>query len=417
VVTPPRQSRGADGNQTILYPLTFVDEGDQVVIGRPDVDSFAIFPADAAAVVRRLAIGADIASVATWYQAMYGEPADIEDFVDTLRDLGFVRPEGEVPAEIPPRPPVRWQRLGIILLSPPALAAYALAIGATIYLMVSVPALHPGPSKVFFTKSVLVVMGATCAAQLVGIAVHEGFHVLAGRRLGLPSRLSVGRRLYFVVFQTTLVGLMGVPARKRILPFCAGLIADCVLTACLVGLAEASRLAGWPPWTVRVAVAFVYVTILRMLWQAMIFMETDLYYLLASALRCHDLHAMTRTYLRTMIARLRGQRGRGPVARPGPFAPGWTDRDLRIVRYYAPVVVVGSIVVILLAAVSTIPVLASLAARIYHGIAAGDFASPWFWDSLATGAAILSQFAVAAVLAILDRRRARGRGLTVPDSA
>jgi hypothetical protein len=32
-----------------LYPLTFVDEGDQVVIGRTDTDSFAVFPPHAAA--------------------------------------------------------------------------------------------------------------------------------------------------------------------------------------------------------------------------------------------------------------------------------------------------------------------------------------------------------------------------------
>jgi len=74
-VTPSQQIRGTDDARLDLYPLTYVDEGDQVVIGRPDDDSFAVFPADAAAVVRRLEMGADIASVAAWYQAMYGEPA------------------------------------------------------------------------------------------------------------------------------------------------------------------------------------------------------------------------------------------------------------------------------------------------------------------------------------------------------
>ncbi len=398
-MTHPRPAYGTDHARVCLYPLTFVDEGDQVIIGRPDIDSFAVFPADAAAVVRRLRTGEDADSVAAWYQAAYGEPADINDFVDTLRDLGFIRPDAEYPAEIPAQPSVRWRRLGVTVLSTPALTLYALAVGVAVYFMVAVPALRPAPSKVFFSSSLLVVMGATAAAQLVGIAWHEGFHVLAGRRLGLASRISIGRRLYFVVFQTTLVGLMGIPSRKRILPFLAGLIADAILISVLTVLAEIGRLADWPSWTGRVAVALVYVTILRMLWQAMIFMETDLYHVLASAVRCPDLHQMTRIYLRNELARVRGRTALATTE------PSWTARELRAVRWYAPFVVFGGITMIVLVAVTAIPVLAGLAIRALHGVATGSFASRSFWDSLVAGTAIVSQFAVVTVLAFRDRRR------------
>ena len=225
-----------------------------MIIGRPDIDSFAVFPADAAAVVRRLRTGAEPAAVAAWYQETYGEPADIDDFLDTLRDLGFVRSDVADPAERQQRHsqhPVRWRRLGVVAFSAPALALYALAIVAAVYLMVIIPALSPAPSKVFFTKSLLIVLVTTTTAQLIGIFWHEGFHVLAGRRLGLPSKLSVGRRLNFIVVQTTMTGLMGVPSRKRILPFLAGLIADALLISFLTALAEAGRLAGWPVLTAQ----------------------------------------------------------------------------------------------------------------------------------------------------------------------
>ena len=384
----------------VLYPLTLVDEGDQVVIGRPDIDSFAVFPPDAAAVVRRLRAGEDLDSVATWYQDTYGEPADIEDFVATLYDLGFVRADGAETTELPAPPPVRWRRTGATVLSWPALTLYALAVGAATVLMMVVPALRPGPAAVYFSKSLLVVMGVTTVAQLAGIAWHEGFHVLAGRRIGLPSKLSVGRRLYFIVFQTTLAGLMGVPARKRILPFCAGLIADALLVSLLIGVAEAGRLAGWPSWSSRVAVGLAYVTILRMLWQALIVMETDMYHVLASALRCPDLHGMTRTYLRNRMARARG--------RQGPDIGDestWSARDRKVVRRYAPFVVIGSAALIVLAAVSVIPVLSGLALRVYHGITTGSLTSPWFWDSLLAGIAVLAPFAIAWIIAIRDRKR------------
>lgn len=382
-----------------LYPLTFVDEGDQVVIGRPEIDSFAVFPADAAAVVRHLQAGEDVASVAGWYQAEYGEPVDIADFVETLRSLDFLRPQNEAASEPSTPMPIRWRRLGGVLLSPLALGLYALAAGVAVYLMVTVPVLRPEPSKVFFTRSLLVVLGVTVVAQVIGVAWHEWFHVLAGRRLGLPSRLSLGRRLYFLVFQTTLVGLMGLPARKRILPFCAGLIADAVLVSLLTGLAEVGRLASWPTWIWRVAIAVTYLTLLRMLWQAMIFMETDLCHVLAVITRCTDLHRLTRIYLRSQLGRLRGQSGVAAAV------SGWRAHELRTVRWYAPFVVAGSLAIIFLAAAGVVPVMAELALRTYHGLVAGGVTSRRFWDSLLTAAAVISQFAVVAIVALHERKR------------
>jgi|ERR1022692_247013 hypothetical protein len=394
-----------------LYPLTYVNEGDQIIIGRSDVDSFAVFSADAAGLVRRLATGEDLAAAGAWYLAAHGEPADLGDLVAVLRELDFVIPAGPpVPrpagASQPPLAggPVRWQRLGRAALSPVALSGYAAGVAVAVYLMMTTPALRPGPSTVFFSRSLLVVLGVTLGAQAVGVTWHEAFHVLAGRRIGLPSRLSVGRRLYFVVIQTTLTGLMGLPARRRILPFCAGLIADAVAVSVLIGLADAGRLAGWPSWLGRTAVGLAYLTILRMLWQAMFFMETDLCHVLASLLRCPDLHKMTREYLRNRYARLRERAlGRPPLG-PAIDESGWSARDTKIARRYAPFVLLGSALLIGSAVFTSVPVLAGLAIRVYRGVVSGDLLTARFWDSAVAGGVMVAQFAVVAVIKIHDRR-------------
>jgi len=393
-----------------LYPLTYVEDNDQVIVGRPEIDAFAVFPPDAAEALRHLEAGEEPAAVAAWYEQTYGESVDIGDFLETLRDLEFLRP-GEAPAaEVTVAAPVRWQRLGAAAFSPVALALYVLAVAAAIYLMVRTPALQPYPSRVFFSRSVLLVVAGVAVAQLAGIAWHEGFHVLAGRRLGLPSRLSLGRRLYFLVFQTTLVGLMGVKPRKRILPFCAGLIADALFISVLTGFGELSRVEGWPSWVLKAAVAFAYVTILRMIWQAMIYMETDLYYVLSSALRCPDLHQMSQEYLRSRTARL----FRRPRAELDDT--GWSERDHLIVRRYAPCVVVGSFVIICVGMAGSIPVLAGFVYRTYHTIATGTLGSPWFWDSTIFALAMLAQFSFVAVIAVRDHRRRVSATRGVPTS-
>lgn len=428
----------AAGARVALYSLTFVSEGDQVVIGRPDIDSFGVFSADAAAVVRRLQAGESIAAVSTWYQAMYGEPADVDDFLATLRGLAFIRPDQDAPGRDQPGGdgpgrmgvdgdrsagertacaavrPIRLQRLALAVFSAPAMLCYAAAAAAAVYLAIRVPALRPGPSKVFFGSSLLIIACASFAAEIIGIAWHEAFHVLAGRRLGLTSKLSVGRRLYFVVFQTTLAGLMGVPARKRILPLCAGLLADALCVSGLIGLAAVSMLASWPSRVAEVAAGLAYLTILRMLWQFMIFMETDLCHVLASVLRCPDLHAMTRAYLRNRWWR---SRRRADLVTD---ESGWTARDVRIVRRYAPLVALGSMSVIGIAVFGVIPLCAGLAIRFYRGVASGGLTSPRFWDSTLVAALFLTQFAVIGALAIRDRRRRvipPGSRLTAADDA
>ncbi len=387
-----------------FYPLAFVDEGDKTIIGRPDVDSFALFSADAAALVRRLQTGEDPAQAAAWYQAAYGELADLSDFVAVLRDLDFIRPAGPgSPPEVAAHP-VRWQRLGRAAFAPAALAAYAVMVAIACYLMVTVPGLRPRPSAVFFSRSILVVIGVTLCAQAVGVAWHEGFHVLAGRRIGLPSKLSIGRRLYFVVIQTTLTGLMGVPARKRILPFCAGLVADALAVSVLIGLADAGRLAGWPQWLGRTAVGLAYLTLLRMLWQAMFFMETDLSHVLASLLRCPDLHGMTREYVRGRYARLRRRQG------PAGNELGWSARDTKIARRYAPFVVLGSALLISGGLLTSVPVVGGFLIRTYDGLASGSVSTPRFWDSAVTGLLFVAQFSVLVALIVHDRRRLRVAG-------
>ncbi|GAA1973456.1 hypothetical protein [Kitasatospora viridis] len=399
----------------LLHELTFVPEGeDEIVIGRADIDSFAVFPLDAAAVVRRLQGGHTVPEVSHWYLTTYGEPADIPDLVETLRELRFVRdpadedhdaPDGRVPSG----GPVRWQALGRALFSWPAWLLYAALVAGAVLLAAGTPQLRPSPGKVFFSSSLVVIELVVFAGQLLGVAWHEGFHVLAGRRLGLPSRLSIGRRLSFVVFETTLVGLMGVPRGKRVLPFCAGLVADALFAAGLVCAAALDRTAGGAvgPFG-RVACGLAYLTLLRMAWQFLAYMETDLYYVVATVLRCPDLHRLAREQLRSRFWRAVGRPQRAPDS------SGVTDRDLRLARRYAPVVVLGGALTLGLVLLGVVPVLLGFAARLAHALGTGRTDDPHLWDSAFAASAILAQLALLVGVTVRDRRR---RARTAPTAA
>jgi hypothetical protein len=369
-----------------LHPLAFHEEDGEVVVGRPDVDSFAVFPPDGAALLRQLASGRSPDTAATWYAETYQEPIDIDQFLATLRELRFVHEEHAPPAA---PPTVRWQRLGRALFSTPAWTAYAVLLLAAVVACVVDPEVRPRPSHVVFSDYLLVVMATVAVGQLLLAGFHEMFHVLAGRRLGVRSRVRVSRRFYFIVFETNLDGLVVLPRRQRILPILAGLVADSIafsaltVTAALTGAAH--------PAVTAVCLALAFTVLPRMAWQFYVFLRTDIYYLVTVLTGATELDAAGRAHLSNLVSRLRRRPMRGDMS---AFHP----RDQRAARWFAPLLVLGygamSAMLVL-----TLPVLWQLLRSSAERVFVAHPAHPGgTWDAGIFGALVIGQFAFAAAL-------------------
>ncbi|MGL5866583.1 MAG: PqqD family protein [Dermatophilaceae bacterium] len=326
-------SRPATAESPVLRfpPLTFVDEPTGVMVGRVDTNSYAVLPPEGVAVLRRLQAGSSLTDAVAWFAAEYGAPLDIDDFVETLRELGFVLGADE-PMPAPPR--LRFAWLGRLLFSPAAWALYVGVVAAGLAAMVRDPSLRPGYQQIFFTTHLSVVTIVLAAAQLPLVVLHELSHALAGWRLGLPSRFSIGRRYIYLVAETQLDALHSVPRRRRYLPFIAGLLIDMVGLAGLTLAAAALRNAGVPQWWWRLCLALAFVQFGRIVWQFLFYLRTDLYYVAATAAGCTDLDAAARDLIRRRVGRLFLERWRRPGA-------DFSDRDRRAARWYAPLLVSG----------------------------------------------------------------------------
>ena len=383
-----------DEQRIRLRPLTFVPEGEDVMVGCPSVDSYAVFPAEGVAVLRRLQDGETPSAAAAWYERQYGSELDVADFLETLSELGFLETAGEAaPAGAPA---VRWQRLGRALFSPAAWAAYAALVAVAVLLAVRDPDLRPGYDQLLFSHYATVIAVVLFLGQFPGLLLHEGFHALAGRRLGLPSRLGIGHRLWFVVFETTMNGLLSVPKRQRYLPFCAGMVADVVLAAALVVAGWA--LAGPLPLVSAVLVALSFTTLLRLAWQFFFYLQTDLYYVATTAAGAVALQAATRALIGDTVRRALRLR---PVPRPE-----WTDRDRQVARWYAPLFLAGYALSLGLLVLVAIPVTLWFLEQCAERLAGGGSL-----DEVLDAAVFLvltgAQFAVLAVLVIRGRRSRR----------
>ncbi len=337
-----------------LHPLTFLEEGDEVTVGRADINSYALFPADGAALVRRLEAGLSPSEAARWYREEYGEDVDIVEFLAVLEEFELLIPPGE---EAAVAPEVRWQRLGRALFSPWAWCAYALIVIAALVAMVRDPGLAPTYQHLFFTRSSLVVLTlGILLGQLPWLLLHEAYHALAGRRLGLNSTLRIGVRFYFLVFETSLDGLVAVPRRKRYLPMLAGILLDVVaLSALTLGAALPLGSSGGVAVFQLFLLTTAYGVALRLAWQLYFFLRTDLYYLATTVLGCNDLQTVSRQMLFNRANRLLGRHERLVDE------SAWHPRDHAVARWYSWLMAAGYGVLSVILVTALIPATVRLA--------------------------------------------------------
>jgi hypothetical protein len=390
----------------VLPTLTYLPDGDEVTVGRPGLDLYAVLPADGAALLQRLADGSGVRAAADWYAETFGEPVDIEDFVRALDDLGFL---GADPAE-QTSSPVRFRRLGEIVFGPAAWCLYAaLLITAAVFLLQR-PGLRPSYRQLFFSPSVMVIEFTLFLGQVPGVALHESFHALAGRRLGLRSRLRVGHRLYYLVVETAMDGLTGVPRGRRYLPILAGMLADGLWFSLLTLTAAATSGPAGPVGAVAGAcLALAFATLLRFVWQFQFYLRTDLYALVQTTLGLNDLHGAGWFRLRRAGNRIRAAFSGRPA--PPADASGWSERELWHAGWYGPLMVAGYAVSALSLVLVVVPTMVKGV-----GMVAGRLVPPHHAGvgGLADSSAFLAMNLAQLVLVVELSRRARTARATVP---
>ena len=324
-----------------LQPLTYVNEGEEVLVGRPDTGSYGVFPPEGADLLRSLEAGATLESAARQWHERTGQTFDMADFLAIIVDLGFVVGEDDALAQ---RPQVRWQRLARAVFSPAAWLVYVAAVAGGLIAMVMDRDVRPGYGNIFFTSHIAFIPVALALSQIPLLLLHEAFHALAARRLGLPSTLGIGRRFYYLVAETRLNSLYSVPRRRRYLPFLAGSLIDATGVGIFTLLSVAGRHWGAPSWLSGLALALAFSGVLRISWECLFYLQTDYYFVINTAAGCSDLHGAAQQRLRgwrQAVLRKAGLRT-ARLRRAAEEGDGdWSDRDLAAARWYAPLMVAG----------------------------------------------------------------------------
>jgi hypothetical protein len=382
----------------LFHPLVRLPEDEQVTIGRADIDSYLIVPLDGAEAIGRLEAGMTPRATADWYLSVYGETLDVMDLLVGLAAYGFLR--STAPSADAVARPLRWQRLGAVVFSVPFLLGYAALVVAAVLVTIAHPDLRPTYRHVFFTEYYSVIELVLFVAAVPQLLLHEAFHALAGRRLGLHSSLSIGRRLYFVVLETSMDGLVAVPRRRRYLPILAGLLADLLVVSALTLAADLDRGSdGGFGGLGQVCLAIALAVWLRIAWQFTFYLRTDIYVLITTVLGCVDLQNAAKQRVINQFHRLRG---RPELVRD---LTDWHPADQKASRWYAWLIVVGYAVSITTLFLAALPIVVRMTIGVLERFTGGDFTGSELADSIVMTGFVAIQLAVAVALAVRERCR------------
>jgi putative peptide zinc metalloprotease protein len=382
-----------------LFRVVVAHDGDEHLLGRPDLGIYVAVPEPGAILINALRDGASLAEATAKASAAAGADVDGADFLAGLADAGLL-----TEAESTGGPGIRWiewvsPRAARRLFGRVAWVGYGLAVLVALGVLVLRPDLRPNFDDVWFLGDPVLSLLASIPIWTVLTGAHEMWHWLAGRAVGVPAVFRISRRGVFLVMETDLTQIVTVPRRKRYGPFLAGMAFDCVVLAVALILRWLYRadLLDLPPVVDRALGVVVINQVISVVWQwAAVYLRSDGYAVLANALRCHNLNRATWLTAKDRLWRL---------------TPAEADElldisahDRAVARWFAIVYVVGLFGVAWVTANFGLPFLIIMGQWLINNLASASMGSVTFWESVGVTVLLLIQWAGPPLLGWRERR-------------
>jgi len=378
-------------------------DGEDFVLGRPDLGIFVAVPEPGAVFAEALRAGASLEHATAQASAAAGEEVDGQDFLDGLASAGLLQRSVTQTRQGTGRE-VRWTegvspRVAACFVGPVAWSGYAAAAVFVVTVLALFPALRPRFEQVWWLPDPVSSMLLLIPVSLVLGALHEAWHWLAGRALGVPAVFRVSYRGVFLVFETDLTQIVIVPRRRRYAAFLAGMAFDVTVLAIVLALRLADRavLIALPGWFTRFLAAVALGQFFRVVWQVCaVVRRSDMYAVLANALKCHDLYRATRLTTKDRLWRLREDE-RSELA-------AIDDHDRRVAQWFGVAYLAGGVAMLWFVLEFALPGIVGILSWVGVNLAHPAISTWAFWSSLFVAVYVVVRWLLPPLLAARERR-------------
>ncbi|GAA4966052.1 hypothetical protein HD597_006997 [Nonomuraea thailandensis] len=378
--------------------LTIAHDGETWILGRPELGVFVAVPEPGAVFVTTLQDTGSLEQAMARAGDVAGEPVDGADFLEGLTAAGLLDPPGEAPDT---RGRVKWiegvsPRTAARLFGRVAWSCYGAAAVLAVGLLLFRPDLRPSWEDAWFLPSPGLSLLIWLLLAMACGALHEAWHWLAGRAIGVPAAFRVSYRGLYVVYETDLTQIVTVPRDRRHGVYLAGMAIDVVVLAAALG----ARLLGVGGVLGDLLAAVSLLLVVNLVWQwAALPLRSDAYALLANALRCHNLYRATWLMAKSRLFRL--------TAPEAAELSGTSERDQSVARWFVIPYVAGIAVMVWMFATIVLPLAVSLGEWGLAQLTSGTVTSAGFLEALAVAVYLAVQLCLPPALALRERRLRR----------
>jgi putative peptide zinc metalloprotease protein len=365
------------GSRITFRDLSMRRDGEDWIVGRVETGDFILVPPIAYRILLLLSGQHTVGEAHAIVHDETAEDVDIVAFVQELTSLGFIEAIsghslGQAPGPAPSLPWLKPQHARWLLHPLTAFAFVAIIFAAAGYL-ISYPKLMPAYHSLVWSRYGAAILAGNAVAVWTLILLHELAHLATARAAGVPARFSLGTRLQFLAAQTDVTGVRVQPRRIRLTVYLAGIAANMAVAS--IGIIVEATAASAPGELLnRILAAVVTLSVLSAVPEFLIFMRTDIYFVLQDLAGCANLYRDGTQYLRYLLRRIWCVVAPG-ITRPADPSSDLPQRERRIVRLYAVLLVAGTAVCVMVAVSTELPVLVLVLTRAFAGLAGHNSAA------------------------------------------
>ncbi len=343
-----------------FFPLDMSLQEGEWIVGRKEIGSFISLPEVGVEAVNLLMTKLTIEEAKSKLKEKFGEEVELEEFVESLIEVGFVQKVDDQLIETEHEEIHAYfenlkEEQAQLLFSKPAYILYTLVIVAGGIILVKTPHLLPRFSHFMFTDSYTLALVTTFVVSWLFVFKHEFYHLAAAKSLGLDAQFRISHRLYFVVAETDITSVWTVPREKRYRVYIAGILSDLVTISLFFIVLWIFQ--GSDHVMLRFLKTLVLMQTISMVWQCLFFMQTDVYYIITNYFNCKNLFGDTVAFLGNLVNRFWNRF-------PYRDLSAVPEREMRIVRGYSLFFVFGNIVAIAFLLFYIIPRIAGVLFRV-----------------------------------------------------
>ena len=264
--------------------------GESFVVGDDRNGVFVELPSEAVDIINLCDGNHTIEEIQNIIETKYGEIYNILEFILDLYDLKLVYMiNGEI---VEDRNEIKHWKItkciAHIFFNNKAHIVYTIIIVLNICMILLIQDNIPyyGNAKIINNHSGLSLLCFSFIGIIITI-LHELGHYLSAVELQMPSKVKLNLRLFYLVVETDINSIWAVNRNKRYMCYLAGFYVENIIlliTLFIKGFYCVGNLGN------RICNAIILTIFLNFVWQLMIFLRTDFYYIILNYLNVSTLH-------------------------------------------------------------------------------------------------------------------------------